>query len=373
VAALMRVLVVLAQPPLPEGGATGKIGLGLLRGLASHGLDVRAVAARRHFNVPGETPAGLEVEVVPVEPSPSWRARLDRYRRPRSELAGAFTDRVRDLARDADVVHLEETETAWCDRGLATPSALHIHYLVRRDRDLGAPWRREFRDVLEQRRAERIALRTHRHLVASSPQVGAELRRYAPGAEVVLAPITLDPSLYPPAPLDGPPVAGVIGTAAWPPTAEAMRELVDVVWPLVRRRVPDARLVVAGRGTDALGLAGPGVEVQGEVESASAFVRGLSVLLFPQRRGSGMKVKTLEAIASGVPVVTTPAGAEGIATNDGVIVSEEPAVLADAAVELLADAATRRERGAAALAAFAASYSPGPATRPLVELYSRLA
>ncbi len=369
----MRVLVVLAQPPLSEGGAPGKTALGMLRGLAAHGVDVCAVAAKRHFTVPGEVPADLQVEVVPVEPSSSWRARLDRYRRPRSELAGAFADRVRELARDADVVHLEETETAWCDRGLATPSVLHVHYLVRRDRDLGAPWRRQFRDVVEQRRAERIALRTHRHLVASSPQVAAELRRDAPAAEVVLAPLTLDPSAYPPAPLDGPPVAGIIGTAAWPPTAEAMRELVDTVWPLVRGRVPEARLLVAGRGTETLGLAGPGVEVHGEVESASAFLRSLSVLLFPQRRGSGMKVKALEAIASGVPVVTTAAGAEGIASNDGVIVGEGSALLADAAVQLLADPAGRRERGAAALAAFVAGYAPGPATRPLVELYSRLA
>ena len=69
VVALMRVLVVLTQPPLPEGGAPGKTALGMLRGLAGHGLDVRAVAAERHFNVPGEVPAGLEVEVVPVEPS----------------------------------------------------------------------------------------------------------------------------------------------------------------------------------------------------------------------------------------------------------------------------------------------------------------
>ena len=111
----------------------------------------------------------------------------------------------------------------------------------------------------------------------------------------------------------------------------------------------------------------------GEVESASNFLGGLSVLMFPQRRGSGMKVKVLEAIASGVPVVTTVAGTEGIAPNDGIVVADEAQPLADAAVELLADAAARRERGAAARAAFAAGYAPGPATRPLVELYSRFA
>jgi hypothetical protein len=48
-------------------------------------------------------------------------------------------------------------------------------------------------------------------------------------------------------------------------------------------------------------------------------------------------------------------------------------VLAAATAELLADLAARQERGSAALAAFATAYAPGPATRPLVELYSRLA
>ena len=43
----MRVLVVLSHPPLPEGGAPGKVALGLLRGLVAHGLDVRALAARQ--------------------------------------------------------------------------------------------------------------------------------------------------------------------------------------------------------------------------------------------------------------------------------------------------------------------------------------
>jgi glycosyltransferase involved in cell wall biosynthesis len=86
-----------------------------------------------------------------------------------------------------------------------------------------------------------------------------------------------------------------------------------------------------------------------------------------------MKVKTLEAMASGVPVVTTAAGAEGIEPSDGVIVHEQPERLAAAAAELLGDAQARRERGAAARADFVHRYSPRPATEPLVELYRRMA
>src|SRR5919201_2909981 len=107
----MRVLVVLTQPPLPEGGAPGKTAIGLLRGLAAHGVDVRALAARQHFAEVGDVPPDLPVEVVPVEPEPPWRARLGRLTHPRGELGrGTFAERVREAARDAALVHLEEND-----------------------------------------------------------------------------------------------------------------------------------------------------------------------------------------------------------------------------------------------------------------------
>jgi glycosyltransferase involved in cell wall biosynthesis len=131
---------------------------------------------------------------------------------------------------------------------------------------------------------------------------------------------------------------------------------------------------VAGRGVEHLGLppAG-GVEVVGTVGSAVEFLHGLSVLVFPLDRGSGMKVKVLESIAVGLPVVTTPAGAEGVDAGAGIAVHSSDEELAGAAAELLADPAVRRERGAAARTAFERSYAPAPATAPLVELYSRMA
>jgi glycosyltransferase involved in cell wall biosynthesis len=361
----VRVLVVLTQPPLPEGSAPGKTALGLLRGLLEHGVEVRALAARRTFTLPGEGPADLPVEVVDVAPPGAVEARLGRIRRPLGELAGEFAARVREAARGADLLHLEETETVWCGEGVALPSLVHIHYLARSDRPFGAPWGKQFREVLDATRAERAARRRHRYLVASSPLVADALRRGASQTEVVLAPLSLDPSLYRQAPLDGPAVAGLIGTASWPPTAGAIRALLEDVWPLVRDEVPEAELRIAGRGTERLGF-------EGEVDSARDFFQQLSVLLFPLPRGSGMKVKVLEAMASGVPVVTTPAGAEGITPSDGVVVHTDPKVLASEAAELLRDDRARRERGIAARATFEERYSPGPATEPLVELYRRL-
>jgi glycosyltransferase involved in cell wall biosynthesis len=370
----MRALVVMTQPPLPEGGAPGKTALGLLRGLREHGVEVQGIAARRGFSVAGAVPADLPVHLVDVEAPGPWQARLGRVRRPLGELSGAFASRVREQAAEADVLHLEETETVWAGDGIQLPSLVHVHFLARRDRDLGPPWRKQFREVLDASRAERMAARRHRYLVASSPIVADALRAEASRAEVVLAPLSLDPDLYRPARLDGPPLAGLIGTAHWTPTANAMQTLVRDVWPRVLRESPEARLVVAGRGTAELGLpAIEGVELAGEVDSARDLFQRLSLLLFPLARGSGMKVKTLEAMASGVPVVTTAAGAEGIDPSDGVVVDERPARLAAAAVELLTDEQARRQRGAAGRADFVHRYSPRPATEPLVELYRRMA
>jgi glycosyltransferase involved in cell wall biosynthesis len=373
----LEMLVVLPDPPLREGRAAGRCALAMLRGLAAHGVGVRTLAARAVWGMRGDPPADVEVEIVEVSPEPpGWRSRLGRLRRPVGEFARSeLGERVRAEAHGADVLHMEEVDTAWCSEGVQLPAGLRLHYLVRRDRALGAPWRREFRHLLEFELAERRAIRRHNVLIAASPLIADELAARAPRARVELVPFCLEPDDYPPAPLDGPPTAGIIGTATWAPTASAMTSLVGDVWPRVRPLMPEARLLVAGRGTASLGgLSGrPGVEVLGEVRSATDFLRDLSVLVYPLARGSGVKVKVLESVASGVPVVTTPAGAEGIDAGDGIVIETDPGRLANAVAALLRDQGERRQRGEAGRAAFLERYSPAPATEPLAALYRAMA
>ena len=368
--------MVLNEPPLPEGGAPGRCAVALIRGLRGHGVDVRAIAARRHFSSQGAPPADLEVDVVDVPPAPpSWRFHLDRLRRPLGELGGGeFLARVQEAAVWADVLHLDHAETSWCDTGVPTPALVHLHYRVLLDQPLGRPWEKRFRQNGEFALLERSAIRRHRHLVANSHRVAGSLRAAAPGADVVTVPLALDLRYYQRATLDGPPVAGIIGTASWSPTRQAVERLVCDVWPRIRSRVPDARLRLAGRAMAGVVASDPasGVEVLGEVASSSEFLRSLSVLVYPVVRGSGMKVKVMEAMATGVPVVTTPAGAEGIERSDGVVVAVDDVALADAAVAALDDAAVRRTRGAAARSSFERLYAPEPAVVPLLSLYARM-
>jgi hypothetical protein len=184
---------------------------------------------------------------------------------------------------------------------------------------------REDRDALETLRAERRALRRADWVLLNSPEIAADMpQRIAPSHRVV-APLALDPTHYvEQAPLEQP-VVGLIGTAGWPPTANAVRRLLTRVWPLVRERRPDATLMLAGAGMQAEAFGAPaglpGVHWRGRVPSASDFLRELGVLLYPLSAGGGVKVKVLEALALGVPVVSTREGAEGLLDHRGVVTS----------------------------------------------------
>ena len=372
----MRALVVLTHPPLEEGSAAGRCAVALIRGLRLHGVDVTALAADLGPTGGAQPPPDLGVEIIEIDTSPSWSMRAGRYLAPAALLGkGEFAARVRTLSAGADVVHLDEVHAAAAGRGLSTPTVTHLHYLARRDRPLELPVGAAARDGLELRRAERRVAREAAHLVSNSPEMVGALRRLG-GRDITLMPLGLDAGGYIPAAAAAAPVAGLIGSAAWPPTADAVRRLLTTVWPLVLLRRPDAVLRLAGHGMarDRFGdlPVHPGVEWTGPVESAQDFLRSLAVLLYPVGRGSGTKVKVLEAMALGVPVVTTAPGAEGVLPNDGVMVVDDDAGLALAAASLLGDVERRGALGAAARAAFDVHHAPAPATLPLVALFERL-
>jgi glycosyltransferase involved in cell wall biosynthesis len=371
-AARVRVLIVLPQPPSLEGGAAARCSVAMIRGLLAHGVRVRALAAHHAFTPAHPVPDDLPVEVLHIEPADASRSLLERASHPLSDLASpAFTSRLRALAQDADVVHFDQVESAHDGPCVDRPSAIHLHYRVR-DNPLEAGWPpRALAHRLELALAERRAIARFPWLIASSPVVA---RSMSSERDVTIAPLSLDVPGNVRAMLDGPPRLGIIGTAAWPPTAAALRRLVNRVWPAVRAQVPEAQLHIAGRGTRTLleGTPSPGIVLLDEVPSATNFLCGLSALVYPATRGGGMKVKTLESMAVGLPVITTPAGGEGIAPNDGVRVCRSDAELVERAVSMLQDDAARRACGAAARRAFELDHTPARATGPLVELYRRM-
>ena len=108
-----------------------------------------------------------------------------------------------------------------------------------------------------------------------------------------------------------------VGNFAHPPNRDAAIWLAREILPAVVARCPDARLRVVGAEAPAevLALAGEHVEVFADAPSVSPHLDRAALVLAPVRSGGGMRMKVLEAIATGKAVLTTPRGAEGF---DGV-------------------------------------------------------
>lgn len=376
--AALRVLVVLPFPPLVEGSAASRCAIGMLRGLAGHGVDLHVLAAQLRDGPLDGLADDLPLELARTSHPARGRTRWLRFTQPHALLATtSFAPLVRERARDADVVHFVELGAASLIPFVDRPAVAQIHCLTRRDRDIRPLWTREGRVAHELLRAERRVFAQAGWLLANSREVAEPLVAMAPHAQVAVAPLPLDPTSYSPRAQLEAPVAGLIGMAKWPPTANAVGRLLTGVWPRVLERRPDARLLLAGFGMEREAFPHvpdlPGVEWRGTVGSATDFLRELGVLLYPLGRGSGAKIKVLEALALGVPVVTTPDGAEGIGGRDGLVVETGDEALAAATGALLEDAGARRAAGDAARATFMEHHAPLPASAPVLELYERMA
>ena len=370
----MRTLVVLPVPPDPEGSAIARCAVGLLRAAQAAGIDCHALAAYGPAEPIDGIPPDLPVEPVAVTELPEgWSARLERLVRPGTVLGrGSFARRFQEAVEGVELVHLLEAHAAACAPLAPCPVAIEKHFLIHRDGRVGAPWRREAREMIAARRMDRRTVRQGSFFFASSPEVAAEIARH--GKAAYYLPLALDPAYYPYPPPEPQPAVGMIGAGHWPPTAAAIARLVGRVWPELRRRRPEAQLLIAGRRLDPGRFPGadqPGVRWVGAVERAAEFIRGLAVLLYPLPAGSGLKVKVLEALALGVPVVTTPEGAEGLASTQGVMVAEDDRELAAAAAQLLADPKLRQRLSAEARENFLRHHSPGPVGNRLADLYRR--
>jgi GT2 family glycosyltransferase len=127
-----------------------------------------------------------------------------------------------------------------------------------------------------------------------------------------------------------------------PPNVDAAEWLVRDIMPLVRREIPDAHLYLVGSNpTRAVQqLASESITVTGYVsdDALSEFYRTARVAIVPLRFGAGVKSKVIEAMHNGIPLVTTPTGAQGVAGLELLVpVSDEPARLAKEIVLLSRD------------------------------------
>jgi glycosyltransferase involved in cell wall biosynthesis len=167
-----------------------------------------------------------------------------------------------------------------------------------------------------------------------------------------------------------------LGSFRHPPNQEALDWLTRMVLPLVLEKSPESRLIVVGSDPPPRhhlpDLPGA-IELRGFVEDIREPLSRYALFVCPILSGSGMRVKLLEAFASGIPVVSTRLGAEGLASKDGELcaLADDPADFANAILELLAEPAKARAMAGRARAEVVQTKDMAILTRSLVDSYRR--
>ena len=182
-----------------------------------------------------------------------------------------------------------------------------------------------------------------------------------PRAEPVVIPNGVDLSRYPFR--EDPPASErilFVGDLSWPPNADGVRWFARRVWPLLRDRRPAASVEIVGREAprDFGALADGRFVLAGEGGDTRPHWQAAAVAIVPLLAGGGTRLKILEAAASGVPVVSTRIGAEGLdlAEEAEIRIADEPAAFAEAVLGLLSDREAARRQAAAARARVEACY-----------------
>ncbi len=130
-----------------------------------------------------------------------------------------------------------------------------------------------------------------------------------------------------------------IGSMEWQANEQGVMWFLKKVWPLVLSIEPNVKFHLAGKG---LSKTDPrffqtGIVNHGEVDDAEVFMQKYGIMMVPIQAGSGIRIKSLEAMALGVPVVSTSIGAQGLSVDKGtqMIIADDPADFANGIVQLL--------------------------------------
>jgi len=155
-----------------------------------------------------------------------------------------------------------------------------------------------------------------------------------------------------------------IGGFGWPPNVAAITWFLDAIWPAVRAAVsvPLELHLIGAEAPEALRARHDGREVfvHGYVEDVEALRGNADAFVVPLLTGSGVRIKIVEALAAGLPVVSTSKGCEGLPLEPGrdLLVADEAAAFAASLIELAGSVERRAALGRAGQAYVAQHHAP---------------
>lgn len=268
------------------------------------------------------------------------------------ELGDALSDAAATLSYD--VVYVDTISMAGYRRLFdGTPAALNHHniesHLLERRLSYERNPLKRFYFQQESTKLSRYegeaALEFDTHLVVSS--LDAErLRAIRPDVSTHVIANGVDVEFFRPA--NRRPEPGhlvMVSGMNWFPNRDAVLFFIDAVWPVLSAKLPSARLTIVGASPPppvvALAARDPRVRVTGFVDDVRPYMERGQVYLCPMRDGGGTRVKVLDALAMGIPIVSTTMGLEGIPVEPerDVLVADTPADFTRQVVRLTQDEA----------------------------------
>jgi polysaccharide biosynthesis protein PslH len=379
-----RILFLAAQPPYPpeQGGALRNYGL-LRQAARANNITLLAFAPAGAAVEPELSALCREVILVPTPPPRSRFARLIRLlisSLPDMALrlhSLAYSMALRDLLKrnHYDILQVGGIEMA--PFALELPAAQRPPILFD---DYNAEWLLQLRaaqtdwqkitrwpaalySTIQARRLRRYERRiclASQQVLAVSQADAAALQQLEPAIAPRIVPNGVDtdrnrPGL-PPAEIAHPALV-FTGKLDYRPNGDAALWFAREVWPLIRTRKPQVHWYLVGKdpGPELTRLGRlEGVHVTGYVPEVQPYLAAADCYIAPLRVGGGTRLKLLEALACGLPIVATTQGAEGLEVRSGehLLLADSAADFANAVLRLLNDhpLASRLGLGARALA-----------------------
>lgn len=315
------------------------------------------------YGRPPETAAGRALQALEPEPLPGRPGYLVR-REP-----GALWDALAALdGAEFDVVHARLLSTARFALALRRQYP-HLRAIIDLDDILskvqareiaasGARWLSRWRanmliEAARLRWYERRYLPGFDRVWVCSDDDRAELARWL-GDRARTVPNAVDLDAFPAA---EPPAdsrrAVYVGDFRHPPNVQAALHFLEHGWAAIAAAVPGASFWLVGRSPPRELTArhdpAAGIHVTGSVPDVRPYLQQAALTVVPLLVGGGTRIKILESLAAGVPVVSTTVGAEGIPARPGheILIADEPAAFAAHCIRLLTDAAANRAQRAA--------------------------
>lgn len=204
------------------------------------------------------------------------------------------------------------------------------------------------------------------------------LMEAVPNLQVGIWPLGIDlPSPAPDFSTPEEPRLVFFGNYTHKPNVDAAVFLASEIFPLVRAQIPAAILHLVGPHPPPEVKAfenDPGVMVPGFVEDLDGYLRGASAILAPLRKGGGLRVKNLKALALGLPLITTSLGAEGLGGSPGkdFLIAETAGEFIQAILSLLQNPGLRQSLGAGGRALVEREFFWPSRVNRMMEIYRRV-